>query len=380
VRQHKYVCLDDDTESVADLVELLNSFSPELVIGAKPPHPFDDQIKEIVTKAKASQLTGLILDLRLDELKSGDLPLARYSAPSIAQEMRTLMTQKRVPPFPIVLWSIDQKMARSYNPDLTSHDLFDSYIDKPEVPNAAERYASELLSLSAGYRQLTSAAKKNLSFYKLLGVAEKHIDPRVGEPFVIKSGLPTHTYALYILKLLIRRSGPLIDKATVCARLGVSMNSPAIDRIFSRLTKQVSYKGPFGDAWPRWWAHALEDWWQKITREPETLTSFTAEDRVAKLRKALRLTRGVEVATPIGNDYSRYFTAVCSVTNKPLDPVDGFVVADPGAQPWHDKVYVSREAALDPSAYDKKFTIDPMEEGRLRAVRLHLKAHGKKVG
>src|SRR5260370_29663926 len=128
MRQHNYFCLDEDTESVADLVDLLNSSSQAVVIIAKPPKPFDSQIQEIVTKAKKSQLRGLILDLRLDELKTVDLPMARYSAPSVAQEMRTLMTQKRVPPFPIVFWSIGQKMAKSYNSDLTNHNLFAFYI------------------------------------------------------------------------------------------------------------------------------------------------------------------------------------------------------------------------------------------------------------
>jgi hypothetical protein len=375
----KYLCIDDDTESVRDLVDLLNSLSPDLVITPEPPHPFDEQIRDIVAKARSSQLIGLILDLRLDELKTANIPLARYSAPSIAQEMRTLMTQKRVPPFPIVLWSIDEKMARSYKPDLTSHDLFDSYIDKPEVPNTPEKYATELISLSVGYRQVTTAIKKRLSFHKLLRVPDKHIDPRVGEQFTATTGsLPTHTYALYILRQLIRRSGPLIDSPTVCARLGVAFTSPAIDRVFDRLRKYVSYKGPFADAWSRWWAHALEDWWQKVTGETRALASLTATDRVAKLRRGLRIANGLIVAAPIGDNYSHYFTTLCVVTQRPLDPIDGFIVADPGAQPWHDKSYVSREVALDPAAFDKKFTIDPLEEARLKALRQQIKAHGKK--
>lgn len=379
--RQKYLCLDDDTESVADLVELLNSSSRDLVITPKAPHPFDGQIKDIAAQARASKLTGLILDLRLDELKTANLPLARYSAPSIAQEMRTLMTQKRVPPFPIVLWSIDQKMAKSYNPDLTSHDLFDSYIDKPEVPDTPDKYASELISLSIGYRQITAAIKKRVSFHKLLRVPDKHIDPRVGEQFAARTGsLPTHTYALYILRQLIRRPGPLIDAPTVCARLGLAGNSPAIDRVFARLSKSASYKGPFCDAWPRWWAHAIEDWWQRLTRGSQALASLTADDRAARLRRAFRTATGLVAASPIGDDYSRYFTTLCVVTQKPLDPIDGFIVADPGAQPWHDKNYVSREVALDPAAHDKKFTIDPLDDARLKDLRLQEKTHGKKGG
>jgi hypothetical protein len=380
MRQHKYLCLDDDTESVADLVELLNCSSQAVVIVAQPPKPFDPQIQEIITTAKKSQLRGLILDLRLDELKTVGLPMARYSAPSVAQEMRTLMTQKRVPPFPILLWSIDQKMARSYNPDLTSHDLFDSYIDKPEVPNTPDKYAGELLSLSLGYRRIASAVKKRVSFNQLLRVPDRHIDPRVGEQFASKTVLPTHTYALYILKQLIRRSGPLIDKGTVCARLGVDPTSPAINRLFKRLDKSVVYKGPFADAWPRWWAHALEDWWQKITGKPQELASLTADDRVVKLRKILRMGDGLDIMSPISDSYSRYFTTTCVASEQPLDPIDGFVVADPGAQPWHDKRYVSREAALDPAAFEKKFTLDPLEEARLKTLRSQIKAHGKKSG
>jgi hypothetical protein len=381
MRRQKYLCLDDDTESVADLVELLSCSCPDLVIDSKPPQPFDGQIQDIATRARASELTGLILDLRLDELKTADLPLARYNAPAIAQEMRTLMTQRRVPPFPIVLWSIDEKMARSYKPDLTSHDLFDSYIDKPEVPNTPEKYASELISLSIGYRQVTAAIKKRFSFHKLLRVPDKHIDPRVGEQFTAATGsLPTHTYALYILRQLIRRSGPLIDLPTVCARLGVAVTSPAINRLFGRLSKSVSYKGPFSDAWPRWWAHAIEDWWQKITGETQALASQTAAERVAKLRRALRISNGLTIAPPIDDNYSSYFTTLCAVTQKPLDPIDGFTVADPGAQPWHDKRYVSRQVALDPAAFDKKVTIDPLDEARLKALRSQIKAHEKKGG
>jgi hypothetical protein len=366
--RHEYLCLDDDTESVTDLVDLLSSSSLSILISTQAPKPFDSQIQEITNKAKKSTLRGLILDLRLDELKTPNLPMAHYSAPSIAQEMRTLMTQKRIPPFPIVLWSIDQKMARSYNPDLTSHDLFDSYIDKPKVPNTPEKYAAELISLSVGYRRIASAIKKRLSFNQLLLVPEKQIDSRVGEPFASKARLPTHTYALYILNQLIRRPGPLIDKATVFARLGVALDSPAINRVLKRLDESVVYKGPFGDAWPRWWAHALEDWWQKITDAPQGLASLIAEDRVKILRKILRIPDGLNVASPINDSYSRYFTTICVASEQPLDPIDGFVVADSGAQAWHDKKYVSREAALDPAAFEKKFTLDPLEEARLKTL------------
>jgi hypothetical protein len=110
------------------------------------------------------------------------------------------------------------------------------------------------------------------------------------------------------------------------------------------------------------------------------MASQTAAERVAKLRRALRISNGLTVASPIDDNYSSYFTTLCAVTQKPLDPIDGFTVADPGAQPWHDKRYVSREVALDPAAFEKKVIIDPLDEARLKALRSQIKAHGKKGG
>jgi hypothetical protein len=51
--------------------------------------------------------------------------------------------------------------------------------------------------------------------------------------------------------------------------------------------------------------------------------------------------------------------------------MDGFVVAATGRLPWHDKEYISREAALNRAKYNVHLELDPFEKNRLESLKKH---------
>lgn len=89
------------------------------------------------------------LDYRLDENYS-ECQAAQYRAGPLAQQLRDLATANVQQDFPIVLVSAEGKIRHDYNPDATTHDLFDNIYPKEH----AFQYRSELIGLIEGYKTL----------------------------------------------------------------------------------------------------------------------------------------------------------------------------------------------------------------------------------
>lgn len=379
----RYLCIDDKVDLVENTLKRLERQSEELEITPMHPQVFEQQIAELQKERKDHELDGLLLDLRLDESAPTGEQRVSYGAQSLAQQLRTLMSEGRLSGFPIALWSIDSKFVRSYKPDITSHDLFDLVLDKDEVEEEAETTIVQLVSLARGYREIgdwlgTKPQSAN-SFENLLHLPDgAALDPRVGADFVKASArVPAHAYALFILRDLIRDPGPLIDRRILCARLGVDAEGPHTDKLLDKLRTVAAYSGPFADAWPRWCWSAVETWWRGLREGQKPLTSLRAEERVEILRKTLRLS-SLRAAKPILSDYQTYFSTICQALKEPLDPINGFVIVSPRPQPWKDRLYVSAQAALNPGKSRFHGKLDPLEAERLKASRSPKRKSGEK--
>ena len=305
----------------------------------------------------------MILDFRLDELVD-------YKAQNLATELRSLMAEAKVRDFPIVLWSISQKFARSYDKDLTSHDLFDLVIDKDNLHPSVKvaEAALQLVSLAKGF-ELVANQSRGTDFWKLLLKIPKNglLDPRIGQNLdtsLRKS--PTHLIARFILKRIVQHPGPLIDKRTLCARLGIEEGSLK-GKLLEKLNQLAAYKGPFSEAWPRWWWSVVEKWCRKLDTNRSSVLSLTATERVEQLRKAGY--KGVQAAPPMVAGYSTRFTTVCQHLRQPLDAIDGFMLKADGLESWQDRLYVSRKVVLRPGHYRFKQQLDNLETERAKAAR-----------
>ena len=367
-----YLYLDDESDT--SLRSFIRRVAPEggdLIINPARPGSFAEQIEA----AMQGEFDGLILDLRLDKIANEGGAKADYRAPTLAQEIRTRAAEKLhggddeggddmdeeergKSEFPIVLWSTEPRLRKSYDRDKTSHDLFDLICDKgdllstdPTVPEEekAPMVGVRLQSLVAGYRKIQALRDETGNderFYRFLGFSEPpdDLDERLSEfalSDVPPAERPAHEYARFVRRQVLESEGPLIDRRTLAARLGVDTGSSEdFDELVQTFDDAI-YRGVFCEGWPRWWSEGAEELAEDLIEE--SLRSLTASERVHLLSRATGLSR-LRAAEPIAEGDSSAFWVVCQATDRPLDPRDGFVLDSGRRYPWQRDKYVSRQA------------------------------------
>ena len=362
-----YICLDDKPSEVGLAVSRLSRSHANLNIKCETPLPLKDELKRLKCLRKGRKLDGLIVDLRLDQTApAGQIPV-NYKAQQLASQLHTAMAERLIPDFPIVLWSITQKLARSFDRDLSSHTLFDLVINKEKLLGKESLQATNLVSLVLGYRKICMTARNSCFWREVLSAPHSlELDHRIGES--LTSTLPAHILAKYILDNIIWKSGPLIDQSTLCARLGITEASFRASQLAKALLRGASYKGAFCDAWPRWWWANIEKWWQSKNPNLPSILSLTAQERVDIIKKVFKV-KNIVIAQPVARKYSKRFTTICQCTMEPLDPIDGFMLSSVGLEPWHDRLYVSTKVALQPRKHRFEGQLDAKEIERLKPLR-----------
>lgn len=370
----KYLYFDDEGPDKIDAyIRIVQSQADEqLVIEHRPPRRYDKQI-EVLRGLSDEEVNGVILDFRLD-MKSNEIEggkeRAQYRAATIAQEMRTLGTEGKIKEMPVVLWSLSRRYRESYSPDETAHDLFDltSIKDQLETAKGAHEMATRLVSLASGYEELREIIDQNRKrkrfTYKLLGFDENpgFLDPRIVTYFDNQSALPTHEYARFLLRKMLEATGPLVNESILAARLGIDRDRSEGWNHIRDLLAEFEYDGPFCKGWPRWWWPEVDDWWYAEAAD-ESLKRLPAESRVEFLSRSTGISELVP-AEPIEAGYSTRYWTVCQVYDQPLDPVDGLRAKARNLEPWMDRPYLSKKAALR-----GKGEVDPLDDGRLQRLK-----------
>lgn len=371
----KYLCLDDEEKLIKPYVRELMRASDDLEIIVKHPKSFDEQILSIVKELKDSY-DGLILDLRLDEKTKEGEGRANFGAPALAQELRSRASDDRDLSHPIILWSTDEKLDNSYYRDTTAQDLFDLVYRKAEIKKNAPQIATQLIYLVEGYKKVAQVLKKKekskfLSSQErlrlMLGLQKKQnfLDPRILGYFDgIKSedSLEIYKYSRFIMKDLIRSSGPLIDEKTLAARLGIDISKSEDWQILKNdFLGSFAFTGVFAEGWERWWNYLVEEWWKDKIKD-RSLRQLTAEQRVIRLKTYTNLEKLIP-AIPIKKEYSSKFWTICQVDLKPLTPINGLILKQHDRQPWQDFLYVSEKIVK--SGRLGKLEIDPLEQSKL---------------
>lgn len=223
----------------------------------------------------------IVLDYRLDE-NLGDLEdNEAYKASAMAQQLRDLAINMPRADFPIVLISSEEKIRDQYEPDKTSHDLFDALYVKSEVNDDKEPVRKELVSLCTGYHLLRSQTG-NFNLAALVGLDGDDVDLLDYQELTVpisKAAAP-HIVAGILLTQLINRSGPLIDIDEVCARFGADRKHAAKISVLL-VEKSADYRGAFSSGWPRFWSHLVDDLAAEIFGK--RATGFTAAEQAEKL-------------------------------------------------------------------------------------------------
>jgi uncharacterized protein YeaO (DUF488 family) len=355
----KFLYLDDEEkERVEPFAQALSSEDMGLEVMFENPKEYSNQIDEL-TKGN---FDGLILDWRLDLIPVIDGESVRYRASTLTQEIRGIASEKHELEVPIVLLSTFDKLRQSYERDETSHDLFDKIYLKEKVGEQAQQISKELCALVKGYHRIIAARNKKFPFYKILDIEEEDagiLDIRIQDIF--SGDEPAHKYAQFIFKELIDVPGPLIDEFILAARLGVDIEkSGDWENLKVTFLDSFSYKGPFGEVWPRWWSILLEKWWETLEGSSEPLPFLNAKERVEILRKNTKL-ESLLPAELIEKEYSSKFWTICQVRKRPLDPIDGFMLQSRGNFPWQERLYVSKIAALKREHIAEGLKIHPFD-------------------
>ena len=381
MKKYRFICLDDMPNEVKRATSRLSTAVDSLEIETQAPIDFSKQVAVFAQRRRDKKLDGVILDLRIDQESLAGTRPVDYKAQRLASELRTRMAEGTLQDFPIVLWSISKKFARSYEKDVASHDLFDLVFDKEELHSGEEIQlaADELVSLSKGYDSINQASGATIRWDDLLKppsgvIIDTRITASLGPPPV---RLPVHVIARFVLKKLVEHPGLLVDQSMLCARLGLDETSYELSDLEKDLNK-FAYKGPFGDAWKRWWWSAVDNWWRKLDSDLPPILSLTAEQRVKQLRQAGY--KKLRVAEAIAKGYSARFTTICQKLRKPLDPIDGFVLSGRKLESWQERLYVSAEVAAKPGRYRFDGEFDPLEADRLKEARAKVTRAKKKHG
>lgn len=317
---------------------------------------------------------GLLLDLRLEVFAFDEEGhKAKYKGSTLAQELRTLVKEKKIKnDFPIVLISGDAIIEQSL--DKTSYDLFEAVIEKEKLGNEIS-YAElrdKLCSFSKAYKDLNTMDVKNIE--NVLHVDPEFLDVRFRTIFEDIIGYPNHIITRFVLKQVLQRPSFLIDESTLAARLGVDKNSDNWLKFSTEVLKDAVYDGLFSDYYKRWYMPIIEDWWESDVSDEVILRSLPAVKRVELLNSKFNL----DLAPLIKDDESKSssFWTICMATQKPIDTVDGFLIADQdNSYPWQEKQYVCLNEALR----ELNFKVAPIEKNRLQILKNHYEEIQKRV-
>lgn len=361
---YKYIYIDDLFSDIEKGTINGLKYGDKLSVEHYLPDTWEALIENL--KGKMPEADGLLLDLRLEMFAFNKVgQKAKYKGSTLAQELRTLVKEKVIKnDFPIVLISGDAIIEESL--DKTSYDLFEAVIEKEKLGNDITYIdlRDKLVCFSKAYKDLNLISDKNIE--NILHIDNGFLDIRFKSTFSNIIGFPNHIISRFILKQVIERPSFLIDEHILAARLGVDIKSEEWLHLSTEILKPVIYTGVFSDYYKRWYMPLLEDWWEKVISEDIVLRSSCAEKRVELLNSKLQFN-----LIPILKDQeskSSSFWTVCKETKKPIDTIDGFIIANQDdSYPWQEKQYICVDEALR----ELHYKVSPIERNRLQILKEH---------
>jgi hypothetical protein len=371
-----YLYVDD--ESIDSLESLTSSVSgtfneSTLKINPQNPSDFNLNLEELINGL--SEYQGLILDWRLDKLPN-EGKFFQFRAGSVAQEIRIRQAEGSIKSIPIVLWSTNENLQDSYTSDTASHDLFDQQHDKIKIQEdtvKAQTSGIELISLATGYpdikANLDDIGQLNLNVFNLDDKYFELLPKSFVEQLKQLSNLSVHEYARIFIKEIIQRPGVLVSEELLAAKLGISIESSSDWNSLIELIGEFVYRGPFHQAWRRWWWHLIEkNWWSAIAPKGESLRSLNAEERVSFIKDTTKL-QNLMSAQGIKPSYQTNFQTICEYYRKPLDSIDGVTIKEKEPFMWQEKRYLSLDAVLRRLGSDEGLRPHPVEIERINLLK-----------
>lgn len=344
----KYLYIDDNlTDTVSGQVAALNQNKNELEIVHQQPMGNWEEERTFFLNDFSKVYDGLIIDLRLDDEKNSKGLKSFYKGTSLAQELRTLSTEKAFKEIPIVLLSATAKIEASL--DNTGEDLFDIRISKEKITDSSfAEIRNKLIALGNAYKYLIDVKKSPPKDWaeSIFKAKEECIDNRFYSKALGIFSQPIHSFISFVIKSFLSADGILISKFTLLARLGIDLEkSKDVVQLISKFDRAL-YRGILHEGWRAWWAYDVEQILSEWFPEDVFVRNIEADKRVEFIKKATGITDLV-AAEKLQYSNSAAFWTHCKGTNRPIDPIDGLMIANQeNTSPWEEKKYISIFEAL----------------------------------
>ncbi|CAM3931333.1 protein-PII uridylyltransferase [Rahnella bruchi] len=368
----KFMYIDDD--SIEDLhrqiEQIVDNSSGRLVIELHNPMPMNQYLGIL----HANDYDGIIIDQKLDlpNNAQGTPYRADYFGAALAQNFRTHMAAKtdHMQQLPIVLMSNEKNLIDYYNPDESSHNLFDLVINKIQLRDAkcGEYFAKYMLSLSQSYKILSTEYKLE----NLLNCDKQTLsllDPRFISYLESKNGDPYAT-TFAITSTLIKSAGILVTEEMLATKLGIDIEKSKSWDDIKELLISFKYQGVFSEIRERWWFTFIENWWETEI-DKTTLKALTSYQRVDLLREKLSIQELCPLEPSYPNQSSKFWVN-CVVSKKPLDPYDALRAESHDLKPWEQPKYLDIISVLETRALDAGFKIHPDDRYKREVLKQRL--------
>ncbi len=361
-----YLYLDDNDKVTREGdVELINNVSSNIIIKTEYPNSWHIMSTQILNNL--NDINGIIFDWELtnksEDAKNGCEDVD-YSAESLAEHIRVSITLNNKKDIPIILCSANKNNSLSSlrKREHTSNDLFDlTFIKNDLFYKNVDQASAQLYDLADVYNFLQEKKLKNFEILGLNIEDVENVDFRfidlIDELYNNKS---THDFVQFILREFIEKEGILINEDVLAARLGIDkINSgESWFSLKKKIAENVSYTGILSRGWENFWAYKLDKWWLENI-DTEMLRFLPAAKRIALLNEKFGL--DLKVADKIKYCNNDEFWTVCFATNRPLDTVDGYMIANKSKYPWQEIQYVSAFGELEKISDTWKISVSDRE-------------------
>lgn len=362
--ENKYLYIDDDNHENA--VEKIDGFLSEnlKIDTVQHSNSWEEQLKYI--QNHSDDIDGLILDLKLDDCLNENKKRATFRGSTLAQEIRSRQKENLIKQMPIILFSANDKVKSSL--EKAGIDIFDLFIDKGSVNvTTFNIYSKQLEALSESYKLIDQS--KDIILNSILEIDIEELDIRFIETLNSLLQNPLHIILGFILNQLILKPGLLVNEDLLAARLGVDKyRSKDWNSLIEIISQTCKYNGVLSKGWERWWMCLVEKWWYENI-STQHLRTVSAQDRVKLICDVTNL-KDLVAAEKIEYAKSDEFWCVCKGLNKPLDPLDGLLIANQDhLYIWQDQEYVSVYAALMRINRGEWQNIAAVEQGKFETLK-----------
>jgi hypothetical protein len=334
-----WLLIDDSPEEAAAFATSLSASDVLTIL------PIGAQEAAAAINTRTFSPAGVLMDVDLSN-EAG----SQQSGPGMAQDIRVAQQKQVLPGFPIVRFSLRDKVLENIGHDSSSDDIFDLKIEKDglSTPDAQSAAQAKLIGVRRLYDALSQEGAQLLEIlelteeqWSLWGSTAFQSDFDIGDRVHLKAGP---------LVRMIIHPGLLIDEDMLAVRLGVDRpNSNGWKTLTDELA-HYAYRGVASECFTRWWARGIEDWWQEKIGADAPLAGCTITQRTELLMAVIGDLAPLQMPTgSLGDRPWRYCLLSKEARQQfiPVDPSRAVKVKPRSIMPsWLDPLYAALGIAL----------------------------------